>query len=111
MINYDPEVDAAYIQLTNSQGVESEEIADGIIVDYDKDDNVVGIELLGVKTIINEIKHQVNVTQSKVEAMELLVHSVPDMAERLGESKNWWIISMVANLIFSLVLFLYCLAR
>jgi len=50
-IEYDPAVDSAYIQLSEKPGVESEEIAEGIIVDYDQDNNVVAVELLGVKTI------------------------------------------------------------
>ncbi len=50
-IQYDPAVDAAYIQLTDKQGVDSEEIAEGIIVDYDQNDNVIAVELLGVRTI------------------------------------------------------------
>lgn len=51
-IEYDPTVDAAYFQLTETEiGIDSEEIADGIIVDYDQDDNVIAVELLGVKTI------------------------------------------------------------
>jgi uncharacterized protein YuzE len=50
-VQYDSVVDAAYFQLTNSQGVDSEEIADGIIVDYDKDNKVIAVELLGIKTI------------------------------------------------------------
>lgn len=50
-IEYDPAVDSAYFQLSDKLGVESEEIADGIIVDYDQDDNVIAVELLGVKTI------------------------------------------------------------
>jgi uncharacterized protein YuzE len=50
-IEYDPAVDTAYFQITGQLGIESEEIADGIIVDYDQDDNVIAVELLGVKTI------------------------------------------------------------
>jgi uncharacterized protein YuzE len=48
---YDPAVDAAYFQITDGLGIDSEEIADGIIVDYDQNDNVIAVELLGVKTI------------------------------------------------------------
>ena len=51
MINYDPDVDAAYFRIKDTTVLESEEIADGIIVDYDGDDNIVGIELLGIETI------------------------------------------------------------
>lgn len=50
-IEYDPAVDAAYFQITDQLGIDSEEIADGIIVDYDQNDNVIAVELLGVKTI------------------------------------------------------------
>jgi len=49
---YDPDVDAAYFKINDNVSVlDSEEIANGIIVDYDSDDNIVGIELLGVKTL------------------------------------------------------------
>jgi uncharacterized protein YuzE len=51
MSNYDPDVDAAYFRIKDTRVLESEEIADGIIVDYDGDDNIVGIELLGIETI------------------------------------------------------------
>ncbi len=50
-INYDQEVDAAYFRLENQAVLESEEIADGIIVDYNDNNKIVGVELLGVKTI------------------------------------------------------------
>ncbi|MBD2652903.1 DUF2283 domain-containing protein [Synechocystis sp. FACHB-383] len=50
-IEYDPEVDSAYFRLADQPGIDSEEIADGIIVDYDQNRNVIAVELLGVKTI------------------------------------------------------------
>lgn len=50
-VNYDPEVDAAYIRIENKRVLDSEEIADGIILDYDDQSEIVGVELLGVKTI------------------------------------------------------------
>lgn len=50
-IEYDPEVDAAYFQIADQLGTDSEEIAEGIIVDYDQNDNVIAVEILGVKTI------------------------------------------------------------
>lgn len=50
-VNYDPEVDAAYICLENKKVLDSEEIADGIILDYDEYSEIVGVELLGIKTI------------------------------------------------------------
>lgn len=50
-IEYDPVVDSAYFQLTDSIGIESEEITDGVIVDYDEYNNVIAIELLGVTNL------------------------------------------------------------
>ena len=41
--------DALYFRLCEDDIVESEEIAPGIIIDYNKGDNVVGIEILGIK--------------------------------------------------------------
>ncbi|MDJ0661581.1 MAG: DUF2283 domain-containing protein [Crocosphaera sp.] len=50
-INYDQQVDAAYFRFEDQTVLDSEEIADGIIVDYNEYNKVVGVELLGVKTI------------------------------------------------------------
>lgn len=40
--------DALYFRLDESVIVESEEIKPGVILDYDANDNVVGIEILGI---------------------------------------------------------------
>ena len=45
-IQYSPDVDALYIYLRDTDIVESDEISKDIIADYDKDGNVVGIEIL-----------------------------------------------------------------
>jgi len=47
-IQYSPDVDALYIYLRDADIVESDEISKDIIADYDKDGNVVGIEILWV---------------------------------------------------------------
>lgn len=47
-MRYSQEADAIYIRLKESKIVESDEISDGIIVDYDESGNVVGIEILWV---------------------------------------------------------------
>jgi uncharacterized protein YuzE len=49
--HYDPEVDSVYISIEDRDVLESEEIAEGIIVDYDIDNNIIAVELLGIKTI------------------------------------------------------------
>ena len=45
-ITYDKEADALYIKLTDKKIVESEEIAENTVIDFDKDNNVVGIEVI-----------------------------------------------------------------
>jgi uncharacterized protein YuzE len=49
-IKVDKDSDALYFRLDESRIVESEEIRPGVILDYDKDDRVVGVEFLGVST-------------------------------------------------------------
>jgi uncharacterized protein YuzE len=48
-IHYDPTADALYLRLDESRIVESEEARPGVVLDYDKDDQVVGIEMLGLR--------------------------------------------------------------
>lgn len=48
-VEYDPEVDVAYVRLSDSEVVDSEEIKPGIVLDYDAQDRVVGIEILHVR--------------------------------------------------------------
>ena len=53
-ISYYQETDTLYIDLeVNSTSVESEEIADGIVVDYDEEGRVVGIEIENARERVN----------------------------------------------------------
>jgi uncharacterized protein YuzE len=45
-VRYDEEVDMLYIRLKETPYYESDEIKEGIIIDYDKDENVIGIEIM-----------------------------------------------------------------
>ncbi len=45
-IIYDPEVDVMRIIFTNSKIEESDEEKPGVIIDFDKDGNIVGMEIL-----------------------------------------------------------------
>jgi len=47
-IKVDYKNDALYFRLDESAIAESEEIKPGVILDYDANDNVVGIEILGL---------------------------------------------------------------
>ena len=46
--------DALYFRLDESAIIDSEEIRPGVIVDYDKNDNVVGIEILGLSKRVSK---------------------------------------------------------
>jgi uncharacterized protein YuzE len=45
-LHVDKEADALYLRLDDSKIIESEEIAPGVIVDYDRKNAVVGVEVL-----------------------------------------------------------------
>jgi uncharacterized protein YuzE len=47
-ITYDKKVDASYITLTGRKIARSSQVQPGIIIDFDEDDGVVGIEVLSV---------------------------------------------------------------
>jgi uncharacterized protein YuzE len=44
-LNYYPDTDSLYIDLSSKQSAESQEISDGIVIDYDSYGNVVGIDI------------------------------------------------------------------
>jgi uncharacterized protein YuzE len=48
-LEYDSQADAAYIKLSEAEVVDSEEVRPGVVVDYDAQDRVIGIELLHVR--------------------------------------------------------------
>lgn len=47
-LDIDKEADALYLRLDNSPIADSQEVAPGIILDYNEDDQVVGIEMLNL---------------------------------------------------------------
>ncbi len=48
-VEYDPIAHAAYIRVRETDIVESEEVADGVICDFDEQNKIVGVEILSVK--------------------------------------------------------------
>ena len=48
-VHFDESADAIYLRLDESEIVESEEVRPGIILDLNKRDEVVGVEVLRVK--------------------------------------------------------------
>jgi uncharacterized protein YuzE len=47
-IKVDKESDALYFRLAENRIAESEEVRPGVILDFDENGNVVGVELLGI---------------------------------------------------------------
>lgn len=45
-LEYDPEADAAYIRFSSERIEESEEVSAGIVLDYDAEGHIVGMEVL-----------------------------------------------------------------
>ena len=44
-IEYYPETDSLYIDLSSRPSLDSREVSEGIVLDYDEDDNLVGIDI------------------------------------------------------------------
>jgi uncharacterized protein YuzE len=56
-INYYADTDSLYIDLSSKPSVDSREVSDGIVLDYDKDGNLTGIDIdqASVKLNITEL--------------------------------------------------------
>jgi uncharacterized protein YuzE len=44
-LNYYPETDSLYIDLAGRSSAESKEVSEGIVLDYDSEGNLVGIDI------------------------------------------------------------------
>jgi len=53
-VKYDEKVDILYIKLKECPYYESDEIKDGVILDYDKKGKVIGIEILDASEYLEE---------------------------------------------------------
>jgi len=57
-LNYYPETDSLYIDLTERPSAESKEVSEGVVLDYDANGNLVGIDIdnaskkLELKTLV-----------------------------------------------------------
>ncbi len=66
-LNYYPETDSLYIDLSEQSSAESREISEGVILDYDADDRLVGIDI--------------DNASNKVEMEKLIVSKLPSEVE------------------------------
>lgn len=46
---YDPEADALYVRFADTPVAESEEVADGVVLDFDADGRIVAFEFLDAR--------------------------------------------------------------
>ena len=44
-LSYDPETDSLYIHLIEKPGVDSDEVANGVVLDFDDEGGIVGIDV------------------------------------------------------------------
>jgi len=56
-VNYYPETDSLYIDLSEKTSVESKEISEGVVLDYDAEGKLVGIDIdnASKKVQLNEL--------------------------------------------------------
>ena len=62
-LKYYPDTDSLYIDLSHRTSIESREISEGVVLDYDDSGNVIGIDI--------------DNASSKVDLHELMVSKVP----------------------------------
>ncbi len=53
-LHYDEAVDAAYLRFSASPVAESEEVAPGVVLDYDADGRMVGMEVLKAHRLLSD---------------------------------------------------------
>lgn len=69
-ITYDPEVDAAYIYLTEKRGqVTTAQVNDRVFLDYGKGDDLVGIEILDASKVLGFDRERPRITIDKALAV------------------------------------------
>jgi uncharacterized protein YuzE len=51
-MSYDPEADAAYLRFSPAAYLESEEVFPGVILDFDKEGRIIGIEVLFASKVL-----------------------------------------------------------
>lgn len=66
-LNYHPDTDSLYIELSGKPSAESREISEGIVLDYDAQGNLVGIDI--------------DNASRKVELRKLIVSRLPGKVE------------------------------
>jgi len=69
-LNYHPDTDSLYIDLSEKPSVETREISEGILLDYDANGNLVGIDI--------------DNASKKVQLKELILSKLPSKVETVA---------------------------
>lgn len=69
-VNYFPETDSLYIDLSERTSTESREVSEGVVLDYDSEGNLVGIDI--------------DNASAKVQLDKLTVSKLPATIEQLA---------------------------
>ncbi len=69
-LNYHPETDSLYIDLSEKTSVETREISEGVLLDYDVDGQLVGIDI--------------DNASSKVQLKDLILSKLPSKVETVA---------------------------
>ncbi|MCD4715249.1 MAG: DUF2283 domain-containing protein [Desulfobacterales bacterium] len=69
-LNYYPETDSLYIDLSSKPSKESVEISEGIVLDYDNDGHITGID-------IDNASH-------KIDLNEIILNKVPSQIQSIS---------------------------
>lgn len=65
--NYDPEVDALSIRWSDTAIEESDEVQSGVILDYDDEGNVLGVEILNASKQIKNLSTATTIAREGVQ--------------------------------------------
>lgn len=60
LFQFFPETDMLYIKLKEGISIESEEVAPGIVMDYDAENSVIGIEIEDASTLVDLSKLEIS---------------------------------------------------
>ncbi len=69
-LNYHPETDSLYIDLSEKTSVETREISEGVLLDYDVDGHLVGIDI--------------DNASKKVQLKDLILSKLPSKVETVA---------------------------
>jgi uncharacterized protein YuzE len=71
-LNYYPDTDSLYIDLSSKPSVDSREVSEGIVLDYDAEGNLTGIDI--------------DNASRKIDLKELTISKIPAVLESISSS-------------------------